>query len=93
MVPEEVGKGVGNASKYCMEVGFERRNGTFNNVEAVDIQRDKLEDAVPVINDVATVFGTSFVVEELMFHAFSFGFEAIQDGIVGCETMEIIAQL
>ena len=32
MVPEEFGKGVGDASKDCKEVGFEGADGTFSDV-------------------------------------------------------------
>ena len=65
MVPEEVGKGVGNTSKDCKEVCFVGADGLFSNVAAVDICRDELEVAVPVFNDGAAVFGTGFVVEDL----------------------------
>ena len=93
MVPEEVGKVVGNASKNCKEVGFEGADGTFSDVAAVDIRRDELEGAVPFINDGAAVFETGFVVKDLEVHAVSFGLEAIHDGIVVFETMAIIAVL
>ena len=73
IVPEEVGKGVGDASKYCKEVGFERANGSFSDVAAVEIRRDKLEGAVPVFNDGAAVFRTGFVIEDLEVNAVSFG--------------------
>ena len=93
MVPEEVGKGVGNASKDYKEVGFEGADGTFSDVAAVEIRRDELEDAVPVFNYGAAVFGTSFVVEDLKIHNVSFGLETIHDGIVGCKTMAIDTRL
>ena len=82
MVPEEFGKGVGDASKDCKELVFEGADGTFSNVAAVDIRRDEMEGAVSVINDGAAVFGTVLVVEYLEVHAVSFGLEAIHDGIV-----------
>ena len=82
MVPEEFGKGVGDASKDCKELVFEGADGTFSNVAAVDIRRDEMEGAVSVINDGAAVFGTGLVVEYLEVHAVSFGLEAIHDVIV-----------
>ena len=84
MVPEEVGKVVDDVSKDCKEVGFEGVDSTFSDVAAVDVRRDKLEGAVPVIIGGAALFGTGFVVEDLEVHTVSFGLDAIHDGIVGC---------
>ena len=84
MVPEEVGKVVDDASKDFKEVGFEGADSTSSDVAAVDVQRDKLEGAVPGINGGAALFGTGFVVEDLEVNTVSFGLEAIHDGIVGC---------
>ena len=93
LVPEEVGKGVGDARKYGKEVCFEGADGLFSNVAAVDTRRDDLEGEVPVFNDGVAVFSTVFVVEDLEVHTVSFGLEAIHDGIVVFETMAIVAGL
>ena len=93
LVPEEVGKGVGDASKDGKEVCFEGANGSFRNVAAVDIRRDDLEGAVLVFNNGVEVFGTSFVIEDLEVHTVSFGLEASHDGVVGCEAVAIVARL
>ena len=90
MVPEEVGKGFGNASKNLKEVIFEGANGLFRDVAAVDIRRHKLEVAVLVFNDGAAVFGTGFVIEDLEVNAVSFGLEAIHDSVVGGKTVVIV---
>ena len=93
MVPEEVGKGVGDAIEDCKEVGFEGADVTFRDVAAVDIRRDEMEGAVPVFNNGVEVFGTGFVIEDLEVHTVSFGLEASHDGVVGCEAVAIVARL
>ena len=93
MVPEKVGKVVGDASKDCKEVSSEGVDGLFRDVAAVDIRRDELEGAVPVFNDGAAVFGTDFVIKDLEVNAVSFVLEASHDGIVGGETVAIVARL
>ena len=93
MALEEVGKGVGNAIKDCKEVGFEGADGSFSDVVVVDIRRDELEVAVPVFNDGVAVIGTSFVIEDLEVNAVSFVLEASHDGVVGRNTVVIVAIL
>ena len=93
MVPEEFGKGVDDVRKDCKEVGFEGADGTFSDVAEVEIRRDKLKGAVPVINDGAAVFGTRFGINDLEVHVVSFGLEASHDGVVGSETVAIVARL
>ena len=74
-------------------MGFEGADGSFSNFAAVDIQRDELEGAVPVINNDAAVFGTGFVIKDLEVNTLSFGLEASHDGVVGGEPVVIIARL
>ena len=93
MVPEEVGNGVGEASKDCKEVRFEGADGSFCDVAAVDIRRNELEGAVPFFNDGAAVFGTGFVIEDLEVNTVAFGLEASHDGVVGGKTVEIVVRL
>ena len=77
LVPEEVGKGVGYASKDGKEVCFEGADGSFRNVAAVNIRRDELEGAVPVFNYSTAVFGTGFVVEDLEVNAVAFDWKQV----------------
>ena len=93
LVPEEVGKLVGDASKDGKEVCFEGADGSFSNAAAVDIQRDELEGAVPVFNNGTAVFGTGFVVEDLEVNDVVFGLEASHDVVVGGNTVAILARL
>ena len=53
---------------------FEGVDGSFRNIAAVDIRRDKLEGAVQVFNDGVTVFCTGFVIEDLEVNTVSVGF-------------------
>ena len=93
LVPEDVGKVAGDDSKDGKEVCFEGADCSFSNVAAVDIQRDKLEGAVPVFNYSTAGFGTGFVVEDLEVNAVAFGLEASRDVVVGGKTMAIFARL
>ena len=93
LVPEEVGEGVGDASKNGKEVCFEGEDGSFINVTAVDIWRDKLKGAVPVFDNGTAVFGTGFVIEDLEVNTVAFGLEASHDVVVGGEAVAIVARL
>ena len=74
-------------------MSFEGADGSFSDVAAVDIWRDKLEGAVPVFNNGAAVFGTGFVIEDLEVNTVSFGLEASHDGVVGSEMVAIVEKL
>ena len=93
LVPEEVWKGFGDASKDGKEVCFEGADVSFRNVAAVDIRRGELEGAVPVFKNGAAVFGIGFVIEDLEVNAVAFGLEASHDVIVGSKKVAIVARL
>ena len=93
LVPEEVGKGVGDSSKDGKEVCFEGADGLFRNVAAVDIRRDKLEGAGPVLNDGTAVFGTGLIIEDLEVNDVAFGLETSHDVVVGGKTVAIVTRV
>ena len=74
-------------------MGFERLDGTFNGVAAVDIWRDKKVIAVPVFFDDAFVFGTGFVVKDLGSDGVPAHLEAVHAGVVGGDAVLVLASL
>ena len=42
LVPEEVGEGIGDAGEDGKELSFKSADGTFSNIEAMDIWQDNL---------------------------------------------------
>ena len=74
-------------------MGFERLDGTFGGVAAVDIWRDKEVSAVPVFLDDAFVFGTGFVVKDLGSDGVSARLETVHDGVVGGNLVFVLAGL
>ena len=90
MVPEEVGEGIGDAVEDGKEVSFKSVDGAFGYIAAMDIWRENLEGAVPLINDGVTILGASLIVENLDINAVALEFEARHDVVVGINVMPAI---
>ena len=93
LVPHGVGEGIEDAGKDGKELGFESEDGTFSYVAAMNIRQDKLESAVPIFTDGATILGAGLVVEDLEINAVAFGLEARHDAVVGSNAMAVIEWL
>ena len=65
MVSERVGEGSGDAGDDENKLGFKIEDGAFSYIAAMDIWRDKLEGAVPLVNNGAAILGASLIVEDL----------------------------
>ena len=91
LVPEEFEEEIGDAGKDGKKVSFKSADGTFSNIAATEIWRDKLEISVPLINDGAAILGTKFIVKDLDINARALGFEAQHDAVVGRNVMPVIA--
>ena len=65
--------------------------GTFSDITAMNIWRDKLEIAVPFINNGAAILSARFIVKDLEINAVALGFEARRDAIVGSNVMPVVA--
>ena len=65
MVPEEVGEVIVDAREDGKEVSFNIVDGTFRYIASMYIWQDKLEIAVPLINDGAAILGAIFIVKDL----------------------------
>ena len=72
---------------------FEGVDGSFSNIAAVEIRRDKLEVVFHVFKDGAAVFGTGFIIEDLVVNNVSFGLEASNNGILGGDMLAIVVRL
>ena len=91
LVPEEVGEGIGDSGKDKKDVSFKSTDGTFSDIEEMDISRDKLKIAVTLINDGAAILGASLIVKDLDITAVALGFEAQHDAVVGINVMPVVA--
>ena len=91
LVPEEVGEVIGDANKDGKEVRFKGVDGTFSDITAMNIWRDKLEIAVPLINNGAAILSARFIVKDLEINAVALGFEARRDAVVGSNVMPVVA--
>ena len=91
LVPHEVGVIIRDAGKNGKEVVFESVDGEFSYVAAMATRQEKLESAVPILNDGATILGDGFIVEDLEINTVDFGLEATHDAIVGSNAMAVIA--
>ena len=58
---------------------FERANGTFGNVVAMNVGRDKLEGGLPVFSDESLEVGNAFVVHDVMANLVAALPEALHD--------------
>ena len=67
--PQEFGKGIRDSRQNGEEVCFERADGPFSNVAAVDIWWDKLELGSPFLFGLEFVGGAALVVENLQVNA------------------------
>ena len=72
-------------------MSFKSSDGTFRDIVTMDIWRDKLEIAVPLINDGAAIIGANFIVNYLDINAVAHGFEARHDSVVGSNVMPVVA--
>ena len=68
-------------------------DGAFGYVSEMGIRRDKLESAVPLVNDGLTIPGAGLIVEDLEINAVAIGFEVRRDAVLGSNTMPVIALL
>ena len=91
LVPEEVGEGIGDHSEDGKDVSFKILDGTFRNIAVIDIWQDKLEIAVPIINDSTVILGASFIVKDLEINAVALGSEAQNYAVVGSNSMPVVA--
>ena len=64
-VPQILGEGGFDACKDIDKAGFERLDGTFGGVAAMDIRREELEIDLPFLLNDEPVVITGFVVEYL----------------------------
>ena len=74
-------------------MSFKSSDGTFRDIVTMDIWRDKLEIAVPLINDGAAIIVANFIVNYLDINAVALGFEARRDAVVGSNVMPVVALL
>ena len=72
-------------------MGFKSADGMFGYIASIDIWRDKLEGAVPLVNNGATILGASLIVENLDINTVALGFEARHDDVVGRNEMLVVA--
>ena len=56
----------------------------------MDIWRDNLKGAVPLVNYGATILGSSLIVKDLETNAAALGFEARNDAVVGSNAMLVV---
>ena len=91
MGPEEVGEGIGDAGKDGKEVRFKGVDGMFSDILVMGIWQDKLEIAVPLINNGAAILGARFIVNDLEINSVALGFEAPHDAVVGRNVMRFVA--
>ena len=91
LVQEEVGERIRDAGKDGKEVSFKSAGDTFGYIAAMDIWRDKLESAVPLVKDGVTILRASLIVEDLDIKAADLGFEAIHNAVVGSNAMPVVA--
>ena len=59
----------------------------------MDIWRDKLEIAVPLINNGTEILGAGFIFKDLEINAVALGFEAQHDDVVISNVMPVVAWL
>ena len=90
LVPKEIGEGIKDAGKDGKEVGFKSVDDTFRYIVAMDIWRDKMESAVPLANNGATILGASPIVEYFEINAVALGFEARQNFVIGVNVIPVI---
>ena len=76
LVPEEVGEGIGDAGEDGKELSFKSADGTFSDIAAMEIWWEKLEIAIPLINDGAAILSASFIVNDLEINVVALGFKA-----------------
>ena len=91
LVQEEVGERIRDAGKDGKEVSFKIAGGTFGYIAVMEIWRDKLESAVPLVNDGATILGAILIVEDLDINDVALGFQAIHSDVVCSNVMLVIA--
>ena len=91
LVPQEVGDGIGYTGKYGKEVGFEGVDGAFIYVAAMNIRRDKLENAVPIFKDGTTTLVTGLVFMDLEVDAVAFVLETRNHAVVVSNYMAVVA--
>ena len=72
-------------------MGFKSADDTFGYIAVMEIWKDKLESAVPLVNNGATIFGDRLIIEDLKINAVALGFEARNDAILGSNTMPVVA--
>ena len=90
MVPEEVGEGIGDAGEDGKEVIFKGADGMFRGIAVMDIWRENLEIAVPLINNGVAILGDRFIVNDLEINSVALGFEARHDDVVGSNVIPVI---
>ena len=91
LVPDEVWEGIRDAGEDGEEASFKGADGTFRYIAMMEIWRDKLESAVPLVNDGATILGAILIVEDLDINDVALGFQAIHSDVVGSNVMLVIA--
>ena len=64
-------------------------DGTLSDIAAMEIWWDKLEIAVPLVNNGAAIIGAIFIVKDLEINAVALGFEARHDDVVGSNAMPV----
>ena len=72
-------------------MSFKSADCAFGYVSAIDIRQEKLESAVPLVNDGATIHRTGLIVKDLEIDAVDFGFEARHDDVVGSHAIPVVA--
>ena len=90
LVQEEVGEGIRDACEDGKEVRFKNVDGTFSNIAEMEIWRDKLEIAVPLINDGVAILGASLILKDFEINTVALGLEARHDVVIGSNTMPVL---
>ena len=92
-VPEEVGKGVSDASKDGKEVCFEGTDGPLGDVASVYVWGHQLEVDSPVFRDDSTEGSADFVVHNLEIDSVTALFESLHDDVVSGDAVAVVLAL
>ena len=76
-------------SLVCGSSWSQRKLGKPN-VTAMEIRQYKLEIAVPIVNDGATILGAGLIVKDLGINSVAFGFEARHYAVAGSNAMPAV---
>ena len=71
-------------------MGFEIADGAFGYVAVMVIRWYKLESAVSIFNDGATILSAGLVFEDLDINTMAFGLEERHDAVVGRNVMTVV---